>query len=67
MLGVGASGLPSDWKLFNVDGFDGEHRRMTREALDIMIRLWESDEPFEFKEYWSVNAIDTMLDAENAH
>src|SRR5918994_6500154 len=39
MLGVGSSGLPSDWKLFDIDGFGGEHRRMTREALEIMIRL----------------------------
>lgn len=68
MLGVGSSGLPSDWKLFNIDGVDGEHRRMTREALDIMIRLWESDEPFEFKgDYWSVNAIGTMLETLKMH
>jgi alkanesulfonate monooxygenase SsuD/methylene tetrahydromethanopterin reductase-like flavin-dependent oxidoreductase (luciferase family) len=68
MFGVGSSGLPSDWKLFNVDGFAGEHRRMTREALDIILRLWDSEEPFEYKgEYWTVNRIGTMLDTLKFH
>src|SRR2546430_14284492 len=43
-FGVAASGLPSDWAMFNVDGNAGQHREMTREALDIIPRLW-SDEP----------------------
>ena len=49
MFGIGASGLPSDWKLFNVDGFAGENRAMTAESLDIIIRLWEEAAPFEYK------------------
>lgn len=68
MFGVGAGGLPSDWRLFNVDGMAGENRRMTREALDIILKLWESDEPFEYKgEYWRVNRIDTMLETLKFH
>ena len=43
-FGVAASGLPSDWAMFNVDGMAGVNREMTREALDIILRLW-SDEP----------------------
>ncbi len=42
MLGIGASGLPSDWQLFCVDGMKGENRDMTREALDIMLKIWAS-------------------------
>ena len=42
-FGVAASGLPSDWAMFNVDGMSGQHREMTREALEIVLRLW-SDE-----------------------
>ena len=42
MLGIGASGLPSDWQLFCVDGVKGETREMTREALDIMLKIWAS-------------------------
>ena len=43
MLGIGASGLPSDWQLFCVDGMKGVNREMTREALDIMLKVWASD------------------------
>ena len=68
MFGVGSSGLPGDWKLFNVDGMAGENRHMTREALDIILKLWESEEPFEYKgKYWTVNRIDTMLDTLKCH
>ena len=41
MFGVAASGLPSDWEMFNVDGSSGQNREMTREALDII----EEDDP----------------------
>ena len=43
MLGIGAGGLPSDWQLFCVDGMKGVNRDMTREALDIMLKIWASD------------------------
>ena len=32
-FGVAASGLPSDWAMFNVDGESGDNRLMTREEL----------------------------------
>ncbi|MBX9605815.1 MAG: LLM class flavin-dependent oxidoreductase [Gammaproteobacteria bacterium] len=63
MFGVGAGGLPSDYRLFNVDGMGGENRHMTREALDIILKLWTSDEPFEYRgKYWNVNGIEPMFD-----
>ena len=49
-FGVAASGLPSDWAMFNVDGNTGEHRVMTREALDIILKLWTTEEPFDRSE-----------------
>jgi alkanesulfonate monooxygenase SsuD/methylene tetrahydromethanopterin reductase-like flavin-dependent oxidoreductase (luciferase family) len=68
MFGVGSSGLPSDWKLFNIDGNSGQNRKMTREALDIILKLWAAEAPFEYRgEYWSVNRIDTMLDTLKFH
>ena len=39
-FGIAASGLPSDWAMFNVDGMSGQNREMTREALDIILKLW---------------------------
>lgn len=63
MFGVGSSGLPSDWHLFNVDGMAGENRRMTREALDIILKLWTEDEPFDYAgEFWTVKKPDTMFE-----
>ncbi|HZO80859.1 MAG TPA: LLM class flavin-dependent oxidoreductase [Candidatus Binataceae bacterium] len=62
MLGIGASGLPSDWQLFSVDGFGMQTREMTRESLAIMLKVWESDGGLEYKgKYWSVNVPGPML------
>jgi alkanesulfonate monooxygenase SsuD/methylene tetrahydromethanopterin reductase-like flavin-dependent oxidoreductase (luciferase family) len=62
MLGIGASGLPSDWQLFSVDGIKGETRDMTRESLDIMLKIWESDGGLEYNgKFWKVNVPGPML------
>jgi alkanesulfonate monooxygenase SsuD/methylene tetrahydromethanopterin reductase-like flavin-dependent oxidoreductase (luciferase family) len=54
-FGVAASGLASDWAMFRVDGNSGEHREMTRESLDIILRLWSDEKDFEFDgKYWKV-------------
>ena len=54
-IGVGSSAITTDWAMFNVDGGSGENRRMTEESLEIMIRFWESEEPFEYVgEFWTV-------------
>ncbi|MGK0168610.1 MAG: alkanesulfonate monooxygenase SsuD [Gammaproteobacteria bacterium] len=67
-FGVAASGLPSDWAMFNVDGMSGENRDMTREALDIIMQLWTRDEPFDFQgKYWKVSKPDTMFDTLRPH
>ena len=61
-FGVAASGLPSDWAMFNVDGNAGQHREMTREALDIILKLWTAEEPFDYDgKYWKVTKTDLML------
>jgi len=62
LFGIGSGGLPSDYALFNVDGNAGQHREMTRESLDIILKIWENQGPFQYKgKYWSVNIPDTML------
>ncbi|MBI3326203.1 MAG: LLM class flavin-dependent oxidoreductase, partial [Nitrospinae bacterium] len=51
----------SDWALFNVDGQSGQHREMTREALDIILKLWQNEGPLQYTgKFWSVNVPDTM-------
>ena len=64
LFGIGASGLPSDWALFDVDGFGGQHREMTREALEIILKLWEDKGPFEYKgKFWNITVTDTLYDS----
>ena len=61
-FGVAASGLPSDWTMFNVDGMSGVNRDMTREALDIILRLWGDEEEFDHKgEFWHVTKAAEMF------
>ena len=68
MFGVAASGLPSDWKMFNVDGMAGVNREMTREALDIILRLWEEGAAFHYQgKFWTIDGIEPMLDTLRHH
>ncbi len=61
-FGVAASGLPSDWAMFNVDGMSGQNRDMTREALDIILKLWSADAPFHYEgKFWKVDQPEQML------
>jgi alkanesulfonate monooxygenase SsuD/methylene tetrahydromethanopterin reductase-like flavin-dependent oxidoreductase (luciferase family) len=61
LFGVAASGLPSDWAMFGVDGMSGQNRRMNREALEMILRLWSDEPSFEMKgEFWTVNKPETM-------
>jgi alkanesulfonate monooxygenase SsuD/methylene tetrahydromethanopterin reductase-like flavin-dependent oxidoreductase (luciferase family) len=61
-FGVAASGLPSDWQMFNVDGMSGDNRDMTREALEIILRLWSDEETFDHKgKYWHVTKGEEMF------
>ncbi len=67
-FGVAASGLPSDWAMFHVDGMSGVNRDMTREALDIILRLWRSDEAFDFQgKYWNVSKPPEMFGVLRPH
>ena len=55
-FGVAASGLASDWAMFHVDGMSGVHREMTRESLDIILRLWSDEETFDYDgKFWKVS------------
>src|SRR5689334_13967491 len=61
-FGVAASGLPSDWAMFNVDGMSGVNRDMTRESLDIILRMW-TEESFDYKgKFWHVTKPPRMFE-----
>ena len=61
-FGVAASGLPTDWAMFQVDGTAGVNREMTREALDIILRMWSDEPTFDYKgKFWQVAKPETMF------
>jgi alkanesulfonate monooxygenase SsuD/methylene tetrahydromethanopterin reductase-like flavin-dependent oxidoreductase (luciferase family) len=61
-FGIAASGLPSDWAMFHVDGMGGVNREMTREALDIILRLWSDAPSFDYDgQFWQVSKPQTMF------
>ncbi|NLS74041.1 LLM class flavin-dependent oxidoreductase [Bradyrhizobium brasilense] len=67
-FGVAASGLPSDWAMFNVDGMSGQNRDMTREALEIILKMWTEPAPWTHKgKFWTVTKPDTMFDFLKPH
>jgi alkanesulfonate monooxygenase SsuD/methylene tetrahydromethanopterin reductase-like flavin-dependent oxidoreductase (luciferase family) len=67
-FGIAASGLPSDWAMFNVDGNSGVNRDMTREALDIILRLWTEEEPFDYPgKFWHVTKTGGMYETLRPH
>ena len=48
--------------MFGVDGMSGQNREMTREALDIILRLWGDEPSFEYKgKYWNVTKPELMF------
>ena len=67
-FGVAASGLPSDWAMFNVDGMSGQNRDMTREALEIILKMWSDPAPWTYKgKFWTVNKPEVMFDFLKPH
>lgn len=43
--GIGSGGFPGDFELFDVDARAGEHQRLTRECLDLVLQLWNDPRP----------------------
>lgn len=67
-FGAGASSVPGDWAMFDVDGAGGQTREMTAEALEIILKFWTDHEPFEFVgKYWTVRGIEPMYEKYQRH
>jgi alkanesulfonate monooxygenase SsuD/methylene tetrahydromethanopterin reductase-like flavin-dependent oxidoreductase (luciferase family) len=43
--GIGSGGFPGDFRVAGMDPKTGEHRAMMREAIDLILRLWEDPQP----------------------
>src|SRR5207249_2895799 len=61
-FGVAASGLPSDWAMFDVVGNAGRHRGSTREAIVTILELWSEQREVECRgKYWHVPETGSMV------
>jgi alkanesulfonate monooxygenase SsuD/methylene tetrahydromethanopterin reductase-like flavin-dependent oxidoreductase (luciferase family) len=43
--GVGSGGFSGDFEVFGFDPASGEHRQMTRDAVDLVLKLWDDPKP----------------------
>jgi alkanesulfonate monooxygenase SsuD/methylene tetrahydromethanopterin reductase-like flavin-dependent oxidoreductase (luciferase family) len=41
-FGIGSGGFPGDFDLFEIDLPAGEHRRVTREVIDLVLQIWDA-------------------------
>jgi alkanesulfonate monooxygenase SsuD/methylene tetrahydromethanopterin reductase-like flavin-dependent oxidoreductase (luciferase family) len=65
-FGLGSGGLPTDAKLFGIP-MDGRARPMTRESVEIILKVWTEEPPFEYHgDYWYVVAVPPDSAADSA-
>ena len=51
--GVGSGSFPGDFEVFGLDPATGEQRGMTRDAIDLILKMWDDPEPGLYENrYW---------------
>ncbi len=61
--GVGSGGFPGDFELFGINAEAGEHREVTRAALDLILDLWNDPKPGVYESrYWRFRVPDPQED-----
>jgi alkanesulfonate monooxygenase SsuD/methylene tetrahydromethanopterin reductase-like flavin-dependent oxidoreductase (luciferase family) len=60
--GFGQGGVPTDWELFDLP--DGKTQGlMTVEGIDMVVKLWTTEPPFDFKgDFWHIKVENPMPD-----
>ena len=54
--GVGSGGFPGDFEVLGLEPEKGTHREITKEALDLILSMWESPTPGNYKsKTWDFN------------
>jgi alkanesulfonate monooxygenase SsuD/methylene tetrahydromethanopterin reductase-like flavin-dependent oxidoreductase (luciferase family) len=54
--GVGSGGFPGDLDVFGFGDDSGDNRRMTRDALELVLQLWDDPKPGRYKsDFWDFN------------
>ena len=56
LWGIGSGGFIGDFRVTGIDPASGEHRDMTRKAVDLILKLWANPEPGAYSESrWDFN------------
>jgi alkanesulfonate monooxygenase SsuD/methylene tetrahydromethanopterin reductase-like flavin-dependent oxidoreductase (luciferase family) len=45
LFGVGSGGFPGDFEVAGIDPASGKQRQLTQDAIDLVLKLWDSPEP----------------------
>ena len=54
-FGIGVGGVPTDHELLDLDGVRGDHQAMWHECIELVLKLWASEAPFDHRgKYWRV-------------
>jgi alkanesulfonate monooxygenase SsuD/methylene tetrahydromethanopterin reductase-like flavin-dependent oxidoreductase (luciferase family) len=60
IMGIGPGGLATDFELF--DTVDRDRSRMMVECIDMVLKIWESDQPYVFEgEFWKFKVRDLVM------
>ena len=63
MCGFGQTGIPTDLSLFNLPADPRTLGLMTVESINMVLKLWTTDAPFDFKgDYWHIHIDETRPD-----
>ena len=56
MWGIGSGGFSGDFEVFGFDPKTGENKAMTRDAIDLVLQIWDDPKPGRYEhKYWSFN------------
>jgi alkanesulfonate monooxygenase SsuD/methylene tetrahydromethanopterin reductase-like flavin-dependent oxidoreductase (luciferase family) len=51
--GVGSGGFPGDFTVYGYDPDTGDHRKMAREAVELILKIWDDPKPGVYEsKYW---------------
>lgn len=61
--GIGAGAAPGDFDAFNIDAAAGEHSKMTKETIDMVLKIWEGVPPGYYgNRWWRLKITEPMED-----
>lgn len=61
--GVGSGGFPGDLDVFGFDRVKGDNRAMTRDALELVLQLWQDPKPARYRnKYWDFTVPEAVED-----